>query len=409
MASPKNILVVCVDRDDDLGRKTGIQGPVIGRKNVLNAAAKLAVADPFEADANTMFAAVHQFDEITKSGETVEVACLTGVDKTDYSSYKRIMQQLDQVLEKFQTDGFVLVTDVAEDDQVIPLLQNRARIVSKQTVIVRQAKEVESTFYTIKEALKDNTLKTMFIILPGLILLALAFLPAFSFSIISGGIGFFLLFYGTGLYERLQDATSDLQKSIANQRTSFPFYLASFFVLAFALITIITQFTSNATTTDIITNAVQSLQNAFFLIFLAAESFVLAKSLDTVHARKAYRLHSYFVTGVLVILFWLILDAGTDVFLKRTDIDWFLRIILFSAVVLWLTLRSARMIDIRNKVTDFLIGASVYNPKGEWVGKVAKTYPAKQMIEFNNQKTKQIQQIDKTSFRFREGRVVLVK
>ncbi|MDO8625286.1 MAG: DUF373 family protein [Candidatus Diapherotrites archaeon] len=409
MAETKHILIVCIDRDDDLGRKTGIQGPVLGRKNVLNAAARLAVTDPYESDANCMFAAVNTYDEITKNGETAEVCVLTGVDKTDYQSDKRISEQLDDVFAQFPADGIVLVTDGAEDDQVIPILQSKSRIISKKTVIVRQAKEVESTFYSIKEALKDNSLKTMFIILPGVILLLLAALPAFSFSIVAGSIGIFLLFYGFGLYERVQEAADDLTNSIAHQHTSFPFYLASFFVLVFAAITIYTQYTAIAQNQDPVTSAVSAAQTGYFLVFLAAESFLLAKSLDAAHLRKAYKLVTYFSYATLALLSWLILDAGTDVFLKRADIDWFLRIILISAVILWLTLRSARLIDIRTKVTDFLIGVSVYNPKGEWLGKIEKTYPAKQLLEFTNQKTKQLQTVNNNAFRFRENKIVLVK
>jgi len=50
-------LVIAVDRDDDLGRKTGIQSPVIGRRANIEAAVKLALADPEESDVNTMFLA----------------------------------------------------------------------------------------------------------------------------------------------------------------------------------------------------------------------------------------------------------------------------------------------------------------------------------------------------------------
>jgi hypothetical protein len=45
-------LVVCVDRDDDLGRKAKVEGPVVGRANVLEAAVRLATADPEDADTN---------------------------------------------------------------------------------------------------------------------------------------------------------------------------------------------------------------------------------------------------------------------------------------------------------------------------------------------------------------------
>ena len=50
------VLILCIDRDDDLGIKTPIRTPVIGLKNCQNAAIKLALSDPEEADANAIFA-----------------------------------------------------------------------------------------------------------------------------------------------------------------------------------------------------------------------------------------------------------------------------------------------------------------------------------------------------------------
>ena len=125
-------MIVCIDRDNDLGRKTTVQGPVIGREANLKAASKLALADPSEADANTMFAAVNKFDELKPKYPNLEIVTLTGVGKSGFESDKMINEQLDTVLEKFPAEGFVLVTDGAEDDQVIPILQSRAKIISKQ-------------------------------------------------------------------------------------------------------------------------------------------------------------------------------------------------------------------------------------------------------------------------------------
>ena len=42
-------LVLTVDRDNDLGIKTAIRGPVVGRRQVLTAALKLGIADPEKA------------------------------------------------------------------------------------------------------------------------------------------------------------------------------------------------------------------------------------------------------------------------------------------------------------------------------------------------------------------------
>ena len=139
----KSVLVVCVDRDDDFGRKAGIEGPIIGKKANLNAAAKLALADPEDSDSNTVFAAVKKMQEAKKLYANVEVVTLTGAGKFGLESDKRINEQLDSVMEKFPADAFILVTDGAEDDQVLPILQSRAPVISKETLIIKQAKEIE--------------------------------------------------------------------------------------------------------------------------------------------------------------------------------------------------------------------------------------------------------------------------
>ena len=41
----KPILVLCVDRDNDLFEKAKVHGPIIGREENLNAATKLALID----------------------------------------------------------------------------------------------------------------------------------------------------------------------------------------------------------------------------------------------------------------------------------------------------------------------------------------------------------------------------
>ena len=72
------VLVLCIDRDDDLGLKTKIEGPVIGRHECVRAALALGIADPEDADTNTMLAAVSTYDELTKKGVNAEVATITG-------------------------------------------------------------------------------------------------------------------------------------------------------------------------------------------------------------------------------------------------------------------------------------------------------------------------------------------
>ena len=48
--SASKLLVICVDRDDDIGKKAGITSPVVGRNACLEAAQRLALEDPEDDD-----------------------------------------------------------------------------------------------------------------------------------------------------------------------------------------------------------------------------------------------------------------------------------------------------------------------------------------------------------------------
>ena len=59
-------LILCIDGDDDIGKKGGIDTPVLNREANIEAATSLALADPEEADANAMFGAVKLYDQLTE-------------------------------------------------------------------------------------------------------------------------------------------------------------------------------------------------------------------------------------------------------------------------------------------------------------------------------------------------------
>ncbi len=148
-------LVIVVDRDDDLGQKAGIRGPVLGREEVLRAAVALGTRDPEDSDVNAFLAAVSVADELRSIGEEAEVAILTGHPDVGVKSDLEISRQLDQVLSKTGAREVVFVSDGAEDEFVLPIVQSRAKVVHVRRVVVRQAQELESTYYTIKKALED--------------------------------------------------------------------------------------------------------------------------------------------------------------------------------------------------------------------------------------------------------------
>ena len=63
-STANKLVVICVDRDDDVGEKTGINTPVIGRDACIEAAQRLALEDPEDADSNSIFAAIKTYEDL---------------------------------------------------------------------------------------------------------------------------------------------------------------------------------------------------------------------------------------------------------------------------------------------------------------------------------------------------------
>ena len=58
MEAKAKTLILCIDQDDDIGKKAKVPTPIVGVDANKEAAATLAIADPEEADSNAMFGAI---------------------------------------------------------------------------------------------------------------------------------------------------------------------------------------------------------------------------------------------------------------------------------------------------------------------------------------------------------------
>ena len=151
-------LVLTVDRDNDLGVKAGIRGPVIGRKATLAAALRLGLADPEESDTNAILGALHRHDKLNEEAvgdDEVQIALLTGDVRVGARSDRAIAIQLDEVIQEFQPDRAILITDGADDEAALPMITSRVRVDHVEKIIVRQSKGIESTYYYVVKAIED--------------------------------------------------------------------------------------------------------------------------------------------------------------------------------------------------------------------------------------------------------------
>jgi putative membrane protein len=214
-------LVVSIDRDDDLGRKASVTGPVVGRAAVLEAAVKLGTADPEDSDTNAMFAAVSLLDELRGAGEECEVCVLTGSGKVGVLSDRRVASQFDDVLGRVGAESAYLVSDGAEDEFLFPILASRVKVDGVRRVYVRQNASIESTYYTIVRALKDPKLRAKTVLPVALVLLILG-IAAASQVLVWGVIGLaivlgvYLIFWtfdvDEALIESIRGASTDIRQ-----------------------------------------------------------------------------------------------------------------------------------------------------------------------------------------------------
>ncbi len=161
------VLILCVDRDDDLGVKASVQTPVVGRRRCLEAAVSLALADPEDSDTNALFAAVRLYDkelEAAQAGHQVEVAALGGHRLLGLTSDRKVVKELEEILELTRPDEVILVSDGAEDESIMPILTSRVKVSHVHRNIVKQAPRLEGFVYMMSRMLDDDKLAKRFIL-----------------------------------------------------------------------------------------------------------------------------------------------------------------------------------------------------------------------------------------------------
>ena len=182
------LLIIAIDRDNDLGRKTGIRSPVIGREANVKAALELGLADPEESDTNTMLEAIRTYDQLLDDGEDVEVVTICGDIRVGTKSDMKIANTLDQVITQTKSTRAILVSDGSDDLQLEPIIRSRLRIDSTRMVVVQQSRPIEDTLYTIVHKMEDPKIQRQFILPIALIVFVWGLAGILGLSEIASGL-----------------------------------------------------------------------------------------------------------------------------------------------------------------------------------------------------------------------------
>jgi putative membrane protein len=219
----KRILILCVDRDGDLEAKAGIKTPLLGRTANLDGAVSLALNDPEEPDANAIFEAVRLHDRLQNEKqpeEIFEVATISGSELGGVNADRKIVAELNNLLDSFSANEVILVSDGYSDEAVLPLVESRVPVSSVRRIVMKHSESIEETaavFSKYAKLLINNPRYARIALgLPGLLVLIFGVLWAINNFVYPGAIyyygiaiviviGGFLLIKGFGVDKSAKD------------------------------------------------------------------------------------------------------------------------------------------------------------------------------------------------------------
>jgi putative membrane protein len=220
-------LVVCVDRGG-----LAPDGPLVGVDAVRELVVEAGVEDPEDSRVNCLLETLRVAREIEESGEEVVVAVVSGRRTGDpVAADRAVARQTDELVERYDPESAVVVIDSAEDERLLPIVESRVRVDAVDRVVVRQAHDIESTYYLLKQFLGDEELRGTVLVPIGVTLLVFPLLLLLAESVIvavsaiAAVIGVFLLYTGLGIDGHLARLPGLLREAFYSGQVSLVTYV----------------------------------------------------------------------------------------------------------------------------------------------------------------------------------------
>lgn len=216
-------LVVSIYRGSELGTDS----PVVGADTVESLVTKVGVEDPEDSRVNCLLETLRVGREL--DDETI-VAVLSGSGDT-VTFNRSVARQVDELVAEYDPDSAVVVVDSAEDERLVPIVESRVPVDAIDRVVVRQARDIESTYYLLKQFLADEELRKTVLVPVGLALLAFpALLAVFesltvSIGAIAAVVGLFLLYKGLNIDALLAALSTSTREALYSGQVSLVTYV----------------------------------------------------------------------------------------------------------------------------------------------------------------------------------------
>jgi putative membrane protein len=222
-------LVVCIDRAGDL--VAGTDPPVVGRDAVESLVVDVGVEDPEDSQVNCLLEALRVSRDLADGGDETVVAVLAGTDDT-ISADRAIARQVEALIDDHDPDSAVVVVDSAEDERLVPIVESRLTVDAVDRVVVRQARDIESTYYLLKQFLADEELRKTVLVPIGVALIAYPVLwwrasPGVATGAIVAVVGLFFLYKGLGIDTYLASLPDQVQQALYSGQVALVTYVVA--------------------------------------------------------------------------------------------------------------------------------------------------------------------------------------
>ena len=220
---------MCIDRGSPFPE--GSELPVSGWEDVRSLVTGVGLEDPENSRVNTLLEGLRVTRDLESEGDDVVVAVVG--DRSDgVSADRSVARQIDELQAEYDPESAIVVVDSAEDERLVPIVESRLRVDAVDRVVVRQARDIESTYYLLKQFLADEQLRKNVLVPLGITLLAVPLMLLFSSPTLAGGtiaaaVGVFLIYKGLRVDVYLSRLATAVQEALYSGQVSLVTYVVA--------------------------------------------------------------------------------------------------------------------------------------------------------------------------------------
>ncbi|QZA87711.1 DUF373 family protein [Salinarchaeum sp. IM2453] len=318
-------LVVCLDRTDDIGTQTDINTPISGWETVLSLVADVGLSDPEDSSVNTILEGLRITQELRDNGESADIAIVSGSSDSVVTADRAVAQQIDELVAKYDPESAIVVLDSAEDERLVPIVESRIPVDSVNRVVVRQARDLESTYYLLKQFLADEELRQTTLVPLGVVLIvfpALAYFGsiAFASATITAVIGAFLVYKGLGAQEYIDGFVAQAQNALYSGQVSVVTYVIGIGLALIGVFFGLLDISEFDLSEGIFLPAMQFAYGSVPWLTAAALTATIGRLLDKYLDRSSDIKQPYLNLPFLVVSVGLVVRGFSAYFLERSEI-----------------------------------------------------------------------------------------